>query len=333
MNSNLVIHNDEDRDKDDFPINGKGVHIHLNDGQGYVFIPLYSNFFINVPEKAGIKFDPKNKLEVNAAVDTLINILANGFYDKLETIYTIDLTDECKRANKIRTNGPAKFLVIEMYFDWINKWLNYLGNVFNFEFKLLVYAKYKEKIKNDLLFLETGLKEINAPIGHVKFARKWLKETDSNMNSEGKARSSKNDYREAGRLQSNIDLKVRSHLKEEDSKQIRNILIPLSGKWNRTLIMSEPDFERLVLYTTQIYETGKLPAGCERFPRTGTTVEFMRKTMHLVYLNINKKHKTSFISLLHLFKQLENTSPSTTSSKFSVYTGSYEADLKKMIEY
>ncbi|REG99797.1 hypothetical protein [Flavobacterium aquicola] len=78
MNTELIIDNNEDKDKDGFPINSKGAHIALRDGAGNVFIPLYCNFFIKVPENAGIKFDPNNKLEVNSAVDALINILAKN---------------------------------------------------------------------------------------------------------------------------------------------------------------------------------------------------------------------------------------------------------------
>jgi hypothetical protein len=333
MNTDLIIHKNDDRDQDGFPINNKGIHITVHDGAGNIVIPLYSNFFVNVPEKVGIKFDPNNKLEVNAAVDELIKILTNGFCEKLESFYTIDLSEEYKIANRVRTNGPLKVLVIEMYFDWINKWLNYLGNVFNFEFKLLIYTKYKEKIKNDLLLLDTGLKEIKAPAAHLLFAKRWIEVTDLNIESEGKAKTVKVHDQKLFLLPTDQDLDYKMELNSRELKQIKDIIRPLSGKWNRNQILKVDDFGRLLEYITCIYETGLLPDCCEKFPRTGTTIDFIRKTIHQVYIHNNKKYKPAFISLLHLFKQLENTSESTSSSKFSVYTGNYEDDVKNLVTY
>jgi len=189
ITNELIPHNSND--KDGFPINALGSQICLLDGNGNVFIPLHSNLFITIQEKAGIQFNPKDKLEVNLAVDTLVNILTHNFYKKLEDFLTLDLSDEYKKTNNVRTKAPVKILFIQIYFDWINKWLKYFGNVFNFEFKLLFYSKYKEKIKNDILSLETGLKEINAPKSHIDFAKRWIEETDKNIDLETKAKDKK----------------------------------------------------------------------------------------------------------------------------------------------
>lgn len=230
MSTKLTLHNFNEKDEDGFPINSIGSQVSLVDEFGNVFIPLNSNFFIKIQENSGIKFNPKDKLEVNLAVDTLVSILTLGFYEKIETYYTIDLSDKYKKENNVRTLVPAKILSIQMYFDWINKWLNYFGNVFNFEFKLLFYSKYKEKIKNDMLLLETGLKEINAPQSHILFARRWIEETDKNIELETKAKASKLEDKKKIVFQENKDYAVCQTSENEDILQIKCILKPLSGK-------------------------------------------------------------------------------------------------------
>lgn len=184
----LILHNINSKDEDGFPINEKGMHVNLMDKDGNVMIPLQSNFLISVKENIGIVFNPNDKLGVQKATDILITYLTSNFYENLEGYFTIDLTEETKLAKKLRTKEPLKILKIQMYFDWINKWLNYIGNVFNFEFKLLFYSKYKEKIKNDVLSLETGLKKINAPQNHITFTTRWIEETDKNIALETKSK-------------------------------------------------------------------------------------------------------------------------------------------------
>ncbi|TPD67322.1 hypothetical protein [Flavobacterium microcysteis] len=525
--SELVPHNTNDKDEDGFPINALGSQICLLDGNGNIFIPLHSNFFITIQENAGIKFSPKDKLEVNFAVDTLVNILTRDFYKKLEGYSTLDLTDEYKKANNVRTKEPLKILHVQMYFDWINKWLKYFGNVFNFEFKLLFYSKYKEKIKNDILSLETGLKEINAPKSHIDFTKRWIEETEKNIELETKAKERrveatkqihdenannghqtniiiKNDhlinlidlsnhitkkedcpefdrflmhFQENKYLIINTDYKIYSpgisylfstknikaknleikedflldskpyfetfinafkegekyfqdkfevskeilygnnsktfvadihqnyyHIthsnsfigwagvihsnptlishkiikkygyysgilsradvfiseypnvfsdfhkcddkeesinqptiskptREEDIQTIKEILKPLSGYWKRNLILNQNDFSNLIEYSLHIMKNNCLPNKTKQFPNTGTSIEFIRKTIHLVYLHLGKKNKPCFVSLIHLFKQLDKTDEKTTNSKFSAYTGNYEADVQTMITY
>lgn len=333
MSTNLTPHNFNEKDEDGFPINDTGSQVNLVDEQGNIFIPLQSNFFIKIQENSGIKFNPKDKLEVNLAIDTLVSILTQGFCEKLESYYTIDLTDKYKRENRIRTVAPAKILTIQMYFDWINKWLNYFGNVFNFEFKLFFYSKYKEKIKNDVLLLETGLKEINAPKSHIIFARRWIEETDKNIELETKAKTKRAEDEKKVILQKSTDNSVSGSQKNQDIQQISSILKPLSGKWSKKLILKENDYSRLIQYTLYINDNNNLPPDVIGFPNTGTTIEFIRKTIHCVYLHTNRRNKSAFVKLLHLFQQLDNTTESTTSRKFSAYAGDYNNDIKDLITF
>jgi hypothetical protein len=184
----LILHNENQKDADGFPVDENGKQISLMDKDRNVIIPLQSNFLISIKENSIIKFNPKDKTMVYQAVDTLTKYLTINFYEYIEGYFTIDLTDEVKKERNLRTKEPVKILKIQMYFDWITKWLNYIGNVFNVEFKLLFYAKYKEKIKMDVLSLATGLKTINAPQSHIDFTNRWIEETDKNIELEIKAK-------------------------------------------------------------------------------------------------------------------------------------------------
>lgn len=121
--------------------------------------------------------------------------------------------------------------------------------------------------------------------------------------------------------------------KEEDFHKVKEILKPLNGYWNRKLILNNSDYSRLIEYTFHIMKYNSLPNETKKFPNTGTSIEFIRKTLHLVYSHFGKQNKDCFISLTHLFKQLDNTDSKTTNSKFSAYNGNYDNDVKKMITY
>ncbi|WP_417237210.1 hypothetical protein [Bizionia paragorgiae] len=188
ISANLIPHKNQ-MDVDGFPLNSNGAQTSLTDINGNVLIPLISNFFVKRKENEVIKFNPNNKQEARRALDNLVEILYIGFEDKLSGYFTIDLTDEAKKKYSMSTEKPLKVLKIQCYFDLINKWLRYLGNVFNYEFKLLFYLKFKEKIKNDILSFDTGLSQLKAPKNHIEFAKKWLKETDKIIKLEKPSKS------------------------------------------------------------------------------------------------------------------------------------------------
>lgn len=190
--NSLILHDDNLKDADGFPVNKEGRQICLVYKNGDIVIPLRSNFLISIKDNSCIVFNPNDKLKVNSAVDALINYLTYDFYENIEGYFLLDLSEEAKKRKRLRTKEPLKILKIQMYFDWITKWLNYLGNAFNFEFKLLFYAKYKEKIKMDVLSLETGLKVLKAPKNHIDFTIRWIEETDKNIELEAKAKNKSN---------------------------------------------------------------------------------------------------------------------------------------------
>ncbi|HEY6142522.1 MAG TPA: hypothetical protein VIV55_03715 [Flavobacterium sp.] len=118
-----------------------------------------------------------------------------------------------------------------------------------------------------------------------------------------------------------------------DFAKIKDIIKPLSGYWNKKIILDENDFLRFTNYIFFIIENHCLPNDTLPFKNTPTSIEFIRKTIHLVYIEIGKKDKEVYVLLIHLFKQLENTALETTKCKFSAYASNYENDLKNMITY
>ncbi|MFW5886370.1 MAG: hypothetical protein ACOCUL_01310 [Bacteroidota bacterium] len=133
-----------------------------------------------------------------------------------------------------------------------------------------------------------------------------------------------------------VDSRNFKKLQLSNSDYIENahkIIEPLNGYWNGKRIMNKSDFEMLAYYIEEIIQNHKLPQKIQKFKRTNTTQEFIRKTIHLIYLQLGKKYKNEFIELIHLFEQFDQTVKTTTFSKFSVYKGDYENDLKNMITY
>jgi len=120
---------------------------------------------------------------------------------------------------------------------------------------------------------------------------------------------------------------------DEDITNIKEIINPLSGYWNRQQILNSVDFERFTSYAIEIIKTGSLPNNTEKFKNTGASIEFIRKTIHLTYTHLGKKNKNVWVSLAHLFKQFENTATTTTNSKFSAYSGNYKKDIESMITF
>ncbi|MCD8405014.1 hypothetical protein LNI91_05565 [Tenacibaculum dicentrarchi] len=120
---------------------------------------------------------------------------------------------------------------------------------------------------------------------------------------------------------------------KDDLSKVLIIIKPLSGKWRRKEILNKTDYNRLIEYATSIIKNNKLPLNPLSFPLTNTTIDFIRKTFHLVYLELSKSNKKEWVELIQLFKQLEKTEYSTTFQKFSAYTGNYENDKKTLITY
>jgi hypothetical protein len=120
---------------------------------------------------------------------------------------------------------------------------------------------------------------------------------------------------------------------DEDIKTAFEIIEPLKGYWNRKRILNDTDFDRLKIYIESIIRNDSLPEPVKTFPRTGTTNDFIRKTIYEVYRMTGKRNRQLFIDLIHLFRQFDKTELTTTYRKFSNYQGNYIKDKETMIAY
>jgi hypothetical protein len=105
---------------------------------------------------------------------------------------------------------------------------------------------------------------------------------------------------------------------------------PLGGYFGIIELLNTDDMKRLKVYTRAIISTGELPTDRLPFPKIELPNDFIRKTIHLVYVSIHKKHKKEFVDLVHLFQDFHDTSLTTTNRKFSTYEGTYDNKLKEI---
>lgn len=110
------------------------------------------------------------------------------------------------------------------------------------------------------------------------------------------------------------------------------IIKPLGGVYVMDRLLDGDNMERLNLYVTDLIKTGDLPTNLLPFPRTSLPNQFIRKTIHLIYILTKKKNRGKFIELTHLFQQFKGTEHTTTDSKFATYEGKYE-ETKSLITF
>jgi len=144
--------------------------------------------------------------------------------------------------------------------------------------------------------------------------------------------SSTNTLIEPISFNNSIDYKSKKEeaLKEVISKALE-IIKPLGGIYKLESLLNEPEMIRLSTYITSIFRTGELPTNAFSFPITILEIEFIRKTIHFVYLLNKKKDVDEFINLLKLFENFKGYRHSTIRSNFAAYnSGSYEEKLKEI---
>ena len=173
-------------DKDGLPVNEKGEYVCRMNNDGNV-----AHFFSN---GEAVIFHPKNKAQVNAAAKKIAVLLTKGFLKNIDNCLSIGFSEQgIKKLNErgFDNNGEKlKIPLVNMYFDGVNKKLNYFGNLHSFKFEYLIYVFYKEALMNQYLFIKSGLYKKEVPKTHIKFAKLWFKEKDKiytqkmNLNNE-----------------------------------------------------------------------------------------------------------------------------------------------------
>jgi hypothetical protein len=98
-------------------------------------------------------------------------------------------------------------------------------------------------------------------------------------------------------------------------------------------IMREEDYKRVLEYTHRMIKEERLPEGMTVVPQINIPSNFLRFTYYQIHkeLYTSNRIKGYFIDFLHqVFRQFENTMPSTTKTKFSQPPKSYYLDLEDM---
>ena len=129
--------------------------------------------------------------------------------------------------------------------------------------------------------------------------------------------------------------KNKSLLKDGINKKIieaKKIAEPLGGVYKNNQLLDDSEMIILNKFIKQIIKKGyfKKPDEFKTFHKISISMDFIRKTIHLVYLDNDKKNKNVFVELVHLFENFNNTTISTTKQKFSQFNGNYDL-LKESI--
>lgn len=126
------------------------------------------------------------------------------------------------------------------------------------------------------------------------------------------------------------DFKIKPSI-DQDIDEVRRIIKPLSGYWNKNKIMEDFEFKTFENCIYSIIKYGALPDERIKIQNTKAPAVFIRRTVYEVYRYLGKKYRNELIDIIHLFKQFDNTEKRTSNSKFSAYDGNYENDINTMI--
>ncbi|MFT5250683.1 MAG: hypothetical protein ACI93P_002425 [bacterium] len=133
----------------------------------------------------------------------------------------------------------------------------------------------------------------------------------------------------------NLDNPIDSMLQREDIQEgyvskALEIIKPLGGIYIMDNLLDEINMKRLNDYIRSIIMTGYLPLDLSPFPKLAVPAQFIRKTIHLVFLSIEKNYTSEFINLICLFENFKGSTKSTIYGKFSSYEGTYDKVLAKI---
>ena len=174
----LYFAREGNKDQNHFPIDEKtGEHVALfNDKERTKAIIIFGESdIIKTKEGNGVAliFNIKDTTEVRKAGNTFSAIFSNGFTEKVKMINEISVNNE-----KYYTPNPLKIPYIPMYLDNVGHWLEYLKNVFGFDFKQYVYNEFCKRILNYRVNYESGLYSGEIPQTHINAVKIWIESQD-----------------------------------------------------------------------------------------------------------------------------------------------------------
>ena len=121
-----------------------------------------------------------------------------------------------------------------------------------------------------------------------------------------------------------------------DADNIKGIiekhLKPFSGYWNGSKIMSDVEYNRLLVDVAYMIQKERLPLGIRPIQRTTAPNTFIRKTFSNLHFEIygRNRQKVWYEFIKNAFKQFEGTEISTIDKKFTLYDSDYEEDVKSI---
>lgn len=261
VKDNMERHKLTDVDKAGFPINNDGAHVSILDKNGNCVLFINDYQLAKYPEGLRIVFNPLKALEVNQALDALINIITKDFDKHIASEISIDLTDQAKLDHKVYTEKPLIIPTVQMYFNRIEDWLNYLGNCYDVNFKVRFYVKFKNKTEQFLLPLRTNLNNHEINKSYLKYCKIWFKNMDTAIQLEQYAKNN-------SPKESDYNYSKKTEIEDEDSypimakgrkkhKETYQIILPKLNeyKFDELEMVSEVDLKNLVKH---IFEN-KLP--------------------------------------------------------------------------
>lgn len=331
----LYFAREGNKDQNHFPIDEKtGEHVVLfKDKERTEAVIIFGESdIIKTKEGKGLAliFNVKDTTEVRKAANTFSALFASGFTEKVKMINELSVVNE-----KYYTPNPLKIPYIPMYLDNVSNWLEYLKNVFGFDFKQYVYNEFCKGILNYRVNYESGLYSDGIPQTHINAVKIWIESQDKIIQREAEFYNhNKISYSQHKTKQQTIEI---PELKgnTEDIEKAQNILIVLSGLWlDKEKIMTDDEYKKVIEGVYHLIDSGQVKP-IDRKIKTSASMQFLRRLFREVNTVLyGKGIKDCFIEFLHAYFECFNESePSTTKNNFKEYrNGDFNKHYTQIME-
>ncbi len=323
------------KDENHFPIDektGKNAVLFKDKECTEAVIIFGESDIIKTKEGKGLAFifNIKDTIELRNAGNTFAAIFSSGFTKKVKMINEISVNNK-----RYYTPNPLKIPYIPMYLDNVGNWLEYLKNVFGFDFKQYVYNEFCKSILNYRVNYESGLYSGEIPQTHINAVKIWIESQDKIIQREAEFyKHSKISDSQHKTIQHPIEIPL---LKDstEDKQKAQDLLIALSGLWfNKEKIMTDDEYKKIIEGVFYLIDSEQVKP-IDRKINTTATLLFIRKLFWKLHKEIytTARIKDCFIEFLHAyFECFKESEITTTKNHFSEYKGNFESDYKKVLE-